>query len=183
MAQMTPATVRLKPLFTRDEIADAVRRIAAAVQRDYDDKNPVLVGVLKGSFIFLADLVRQLEMSLEIDFVRLSSYGAGTQTSGQVRLVQKVERPLKGRHVLVVDDILDSGLTLKFLMDYLARQKPASLRLCVLLVKRGQQYVPITPDYHGLQMDEGFVVGYGLDWDQKYRNLPDICVVEMDGGI
>jgi hypoxanthine phosphoribosyltransferase len=165
-------------LIPQVKIEAAVRQLAAAVTRDYRGKNPVLLGVLKGSFIFLADLARQLDFPLELEFIRLSSYTAGQQTQGKVEVVQGLRMDIKDRHVLVVEDIIDTGITLSFLLDYLAKLNPASLKLCALLDKPSRRRVPVKIDYTGITVPDKFLVGYGLDCDEKYRNLPDICVME-----
>ena len=162
----------------RAEIDSTIKKLAAAVTRDYNDKNPLLLGILKGSFVFLADLVRQLNFPLEVEFVRVSSYGSGQQTSGKVKMVQGLKLDVKGRHVLVVEDIVDTGITLAFLLDYLKKKKPASLKLCALTDKPSRRRVPVKIDYLGLTVPDKFLVGCGLDCDEKYRNLPDICVLE-----
>lgn len=164
-------------LLTRRQIAVAVARLAGDITRDYRDKQPVLVAILKGSFVFLADLVRRLDFPLEIEFVRLSSY-RGTETSGEIAMVQGLEIPVAGRPVLVVEDIVDTGLTTGFLLEYLRREKPASLKLCALLDKPARRRAPITIDYLGFTVPDKFLVGYGLDYNEQYRNLPDICVLE-----
>ncbi len=151
--------------------------LAGELAWDYSDKNPVLVAILKGSFVFLADLVRRLDFPLEIEFVRLSSY-RGTETLGEVAMVQGLEIPVAGRAVLVVEDIVDTGLTTGFLLDYLRREKPASLKLCTLLDKPARRRTTITIDYLGFTVPDKFLVGYGLDYNERYRNLPDICVLE-----
>lgn len=169
---------KLTILFTRDEIAAAVSRLAAEIRRDYRDKHPLLIAVLKGSFVFLADLVRQLDFPLEIEFVRLSSYGKGTESSGRVRMALGAAPKIRGRHILVIEDIVDSGLTAAFLLDYLRQKKPASLKLCALTDKEARRRVMVNIDYRGLAVPDKFIVGYGLDFDEKYRNLPDICILE-----
>ncbi|OGO00529.1 MAG: hypoxanthine phosphoribosyltransferase [Chloroflexi bacterium RBG_13_51_52] len=169
---------KLHVLVPRAEIDSTIKKLAAAVTRDYNDKNPLLLGILKGSFVFLADLVRQLNFPLEVEFVRVSSYGSGQQTSGKVKMVQGLKLDVKGRHVLVVEDIVDTGITLAFLLDYLKKKKPASLKLCALTDKPSRRRVPVKIDYLGLTVPDKFLVGCGLDCDEKYRNLPDICVLE-----
>jgi hypoxanthine phosphoribosyltransferase len=169
---------RLQCLLPRAEIEAAVSRLASEITRDYNDKNPILIGILKGVFVFMADLVRLLDFPLEVDFVRLSSYGSGRQTSGRVKVVQGLRSSIKGRHVLVVEDIVDTGITIAFLLDYLKKQNPASLRLCSLTEKPSRRQVPVTIDYLGFTVPDKFVVGYGLDFDEQYRNLPDICILE-----
>ena len=165
-------------LIPRAEIASAVHRLASEITHDYRDRNPLLLGVLKGSFIFLADLVRQLDFPLELEFIHLASYGAGRRTSGRVEVVQGLRAPLRGRHVLVVEDIIDTGVTMAFLLDCLERDSPASLRLCALLDKPSRRQTDLAIDYLGLTVPDEFLVGYGLDCNEKYRNLPDICVLE-----
>lgn len=165
-------------LFTRQEIAAAVQSLAAAISRDYQDKNPLLISVLKGSFVFVADLVRCVDIPVEVEFIRLSSYGRDKTSSGKVRVVQGLCASVKGKDVLVVEDIVDTGRTTSFLLDYLRKRKPASLKLCTLLDKPSRREVPVTIDYLGLTVPNKFIVGYGVDWDEKFRHLPDICYVE-----
>ena len=167
-----------KILFSRKEIAATVKRLAAEINRDYRGKNPLLIGVLKGSFIFMADLVRLLDFPLEVDFIRLSSYGSGRESSGKIKVVPGLSTEVRGRDVLVVEDIVDSGLTVAFLLDYLRKKRPSSLKLCALTDKPSRRRVPLTIDYLGFTVPNKFLVGYGLDWDEKYRNLPDICAIE-----
>lgn len=169
---------RLHRLYPRVEIDSAVKRLASEITRDYHDKNPLFIGILKGSFMFLADLIRLLDFPLELEFVRLSSYGSGRQTSGRVRVVQGLRSVVRGRHVLVVEDIVDTGITVAFLLDYLKKRKTASLRLCALTDKPSRRRVPADIDYLGFTVPDKFLVGYGLDCDEKYRNLPDICYLE-----
>lgn len=165
-------------LLTRQEIEAAVSRVATEITRDYHDKHPLLIGVLKGSFMFMADLIRRLDFPLEVEFIGLSSYGRGSQTSGKIRVVQGLRSAVKGRNILVIEDIIDTGLTVAFLLDYLQKKKPASLKLCVLTDKPSRRRVPVTIDYLGFTVPNKFIVGYGLDWDEKFRNLPDICFLE-----
>ena len=163
---------------SRAEIESAIKRLASEITRDYRDKTPLLIGILKGSFIFMSDLVRQLDFPLEVDFVRLSSYGSGRQTSGSVSVAQDIGSSIKERDVLVVEDIVDTGITVAFMLDYLKKKKPASVRLCALTDKPSRRRIPVTIDYLGFTVPDRFLVGYGLDFDEKYRNLPDICVLE-----
>lgn len=169
---------KLHTLFTRAEIEAAVSRLASEITRDHHDKNPLLIGILKGVFMFMADLVRHLDFPLEVEFVQLSSYGSGTKTSGKVKVVQGLRSVVRGRDVLVVEDIVDTGITIAFLLDYLKKQKPASLRLCSLTDKPSRRQVPVTIDYLGFTVPNKFLVGYGLDFDEQFRNLPDICFLE-----
>lgn len=164
-------------LFSREEIEATVKRLAAEIRRDYLGKRPILIGILKGSFMFMADLIRFLDFPVEVEFVRLSSYG-GTETTGKVREVQGLLSPIKGRDVLVIEDIVDTGLTTGFVLDYLRKKMPASLKLCALTDKPSRRRTPITIDYLGFTVPNKFIVGYGLDLDEMYRNLPDIYVLE-----
>lgn len=171
---------QLKPriLFARDEIEAVVKRLAAEVSQDYQGKCPLLLGILKGSFVFMADLIRLLDFPLEVEFVKVSSYGRSRESSGKVKLVRGLSSPIKDRDVLIVEDILDTGLTTSVVLDYLREKKPASLKLCALTDKPSRRRIPVTADYLGFTLPDKFIVGYGLDWDQKFRNLPDICYLE-----
>jgi len=167
-------------LFSREEIEAKLKGLASEIRRDYHGKYPLLVGILKGSFMFMADLIRLLDFPLEVDFTRLASYGGGTESSGRVRVGPGLRSEIKGRHVLVIEDIVDTGLTTGFLMDYLRRKRPASLKLCALTDKPSRRKVPVSIDYLGFTVPNKFLVGYGLDWDEKFRNLPDICFIEEE---
>ena len=166
-------------LFRREEIEATVKRLAAEIKKDYQGKHPLLIGILKGSFMFMADLIRLLNFPLEVEFIRLSSYGRGRSTPGKIKVVQGLRSPVKGRDVLVIEDIVDTGLTISFLLDYLQKRKPDSLKLCALTDKPSRRQAPVTIDYPGFTVPNKFIVGYGLDWDEKFRNLPDICYVEL----
>ena len=167
-----------KVLITQDQIRQEIARLAAEISRDYQGKQPLLIGILKGSFVFMADLIRQLQLPVEVDFVKLSSYGSGMETSGKVRVVQGLKTPIKGRDVLVVEDIIDTGLTISFLMDYLRRKKPASLKLCALTDKPSRHRTAVNIDYLGFTVPDKFIVGYGIDWNEKFRHLPNICFID-----
>jgi len=169
---------RLEVLITREEINQAVVRLASEINHDYRGKQLLLIGVLKGAFVFMADLIRQLDLSVEIDFVRLSSYGAAQKSSGKVKVVQPLKSLIKDRDVLVIEDIVDTGITISFLLDYLRRKKPASLKLCALTDKPSRRQVPVSINYLGFTIPDKFIVGYGLDFDEKLRYLPDICFLE-----
>jgi len=169
---------KLTLLFTRDEIEATVKRLAAEIRQDYRDKHPILIGILKGSFMFLADLIRLLDFPLEVEFVRLSSYGGG-KSPGKIKLVQGVQQAkIKDRHVLVIEDIIDTGLTTAFVLEHLKQEKPASLKLCTLTDKPSRRKVAVNIDYLGLTVPNKFIVGYGIDWDEKFRYLPDIYTME-----
>jgi hypoxanthine phosphoribosyltransferase len=165
-------------LYTRDQIRKTVKRLAAEITADYAEKKPLVVGILKGSFMFLADLVRELDFPLEIDFVRVASYGHGRESSGKIAVVQGIRSHVEGRHVLVVEDIIDTGLSLRYVLDSLRRKKPASLKVCCLLDKPSRRIVPVPINYTGFETPDRFLIGYGLDWAEQYRNLPDICYLE-----
>lgn len=169
---------RLKKLIKRAEIDLAVQRLASELTRDYRGRNPILIGILKGSFIFMADLVRRLDMPLEVDFIRLSSYGSGTESSGRIRVLGRPDRQVEGRHVIVVEDIIDSGLTTAYFLRYLKRKRPASAALCALTEKPARRRVDVKIDYLGFTLPDKFIVGYGIDYNERYRNLPDICYIE-----
>lgn len=162
--------MELEPRFTEAEIRAAVRDIAARISDDLRGETPLLVGVLKGSFVFLADLVRELTVPCEIDFVRARSYGSGTRSSGAVEITSEPEIELAGRHVIVVEDIIDTGRTLDAVVERIRAGRPASLRRCALLVREGCE----PPEYLGLWVSPGFVVGYGIDYAERYRGLRDI---------
>jgi hypoxanthine phosphoribosyltransferase len=162
------------PVLSRAEIAQKTRNIAHQISEDYAGKQVVLVGILKGSFIFLADLVREVTIPVEIDFVRLASYGSNTSSSGNIKITKEVELDLRDRHVLVVEDIVDSGTTIAYFLDYLKQFHPASVKVCALIDKTERRAVEFFIDYVGHVVDHGFLVGYGLDFDEEYRGLPEI---------
>ncbi|MEJ2363690.1 MAG: hypoxanthine phosphoribosyltransferase [Deltaproteobacteria bacterium] len=161
-------------IFTAEEIARQVKVLASRISEDYAGKEVVLIGVLKGAFIFLADLVRQLTIPVQLDFVRVASYGTGTESSGKIRITTDVELDLQGLDVLIVEDIVDSGLTTAFLKQHLASRKARSVKICTLIDKRERRTVSIPLEYVGLQLEKGFVVGYGLDCNEANRQLPGI---------
>ena len=174
----SPGGLRL--LISRQQIREAVERLAREIRRDYKDRSPVLVGGLKGAFIFMADLVRTLDIPLEVDFMRLASYNRLTHSSGRVRVLHGLRSSIRGRHVLAVDDIVDTGLTTSVMLDYLRAKGAASVGLCALLDKPSRRRVPVKIDYLGLTVPDAFVVGYGLDYRERYRHLPDIYALERD---
>jgi hypoxanthine phosphoribosyltransferase len=164
----------LSLLYSQKRIAAEVSRLAKEINRDYAGREILVVGILKGSFLFIADLVRQLTVPVTIDFMRLASYGTETQSSGIVELRKDIELPVQGKDLLIVEDIVDSGLTLDTLYTKLMQKKPGSLKICTLIEKTGQREGSIKPDYVGLSIESGFIVGYGLDFNEQYRQLPDI---------
>jgi hypoxanthine phosphoribosyltransferase len=165
-------------LFTSDEIDETVNRLAREIDADYRDTRPLLIGVLQGSFVFLADLIRRLEIPVEVDFVRLSSYGSGMESSRQVKLIHDLEKSIAGRDIIVVEDIIDTGITLWRFMRDLRRRNPASVRLCALIDKTARRETDVTIDYVGFRIHDEFVVGYGIDCNEQFRHLPDICHVK-----
>jgi hypoxanthine phosphoribosyltransferase len=167
----------LKKLFSKDEINNAIKRIASQIENDYDDEKIVFICLLKGSFMFTSDLIRHIRNPSRIDFIRASSYGSGTCSTGEVTISKDIEEGVQGENVIIVEDIIDSGLTLTRVRDMLQERNPKSLRICALLDKRARRKVEIEGDYVGFTLEDGFVVGYGIDFAEMYRNLPDIFVV------
>ena len=170
-----------KVLITAEEIDAKLREMGAAITADYQGKDLLMVGVLKGAFIVMADLARHIDVPVEFDFMAVSSYGDATKSSGVVRILKDLDQEIAGRDVLIVEDIIDSGLTLNYLMKNLKVRRPASLEVAAILVKEGLQQVPIEVKYPGFTIGPQFVVGYGLDFAQKLRNLPYIGIMEDDG--
>lgn len=170
----------LRPLFSRDEIEIAVKRLASSIEDDFDDEEIIFVCLLKGSFMFLSDLIRCVKNPSHVDFMRVSSYGTGTKSKGEVTITKDLEEDIEGKNVIIVEDIIDSGLTLKIIREMLLDRRPKSIKICALLDKRARREVEMEGDYVGLTIDDGFVVGYGIDYAEQYRNLPDICVLEKD---
>lgn len=164
-------------IYPRTDIAARVAALAAEIDRDYAGRDLVLVGILKGSFLFVADLARAVSTPAVVDFVRIASYGSETRSSGIVEIRKDLEMPIRGRHVLIVEDIVDSGYTLEALCNLLLLREPASLRVCTLIDKRAQRATEVPVDYVGFTLDKGFVVGYGLDYDEHFRGLPDIYLI------
>lgn len=168
-------------LFTREELLARIKEIAAQMSKDYEGKAPVVIGILRGSFIFMADLVRELDIpNMTLDFMSASSYGAGTVSSGLVDIKLDTSEPITGKDVILVEDILDTGNTLSKLVAELKKRDPASIKLCVMLDKPERRAKPIQADYVGFQIPDGFVVGCGLDYDQKYRQLEYIGVLKPE---
>jgi hypoxanthine phosphoribosyltransferase len=159
-------------------VANRVAELGAQLAGDYAGRDPVLVSVLKGSLVFLADLMRAMDLPSSIDLMEVSSYGASTETSGQVRILKDLSKPIDGRDVIVVEDIIDTGLTLNYLLRYLADRSPASITVCCLLDKPARRLADIHIDYRGFTIPDRFVIGYGLDYDEHYRNLPYIGVLK-----
>ncbi len=166
-------------LVQRDELAHRVRELAAEVSRDYADRDLFLVGVLKGAVFFLADFMRQLEVECELDFMAVSSYGSTTDSSGIVRILKDLDAPIGGKDVLIVEDIVDSGLTLSYLLRTLQARDPASLEVCALLTKPERRKVDLPIRYVGFEIPNRFAIGYGLDYGERYRNLPYVAVLDQ----
>lgn len=160
---------------SEDQIQEKIRELGARITDDYRGRELLMVGVLKGAFMMMSDLAREIELPLEFDFMAVSSYGSATRTSGVVRILKDLDYEISGRHVLLVEDIIDSGLTLNYLLRNLKTRKPASLEVCALLRKKGIQKVPIDVRYEGFEIPPVFVIGYGLDYSQRYRNLPYVA--------
>lgn len=167
-------------LFYAEEIRDRVHEMGRVISRDYAGKNPLLVGVLKGVIFFMADLLRELTIPVEVDFIAVSSYSAESRQQGMVRLVKDLEIPLYGRHVLFVEDVIDTGLTLNYILNNLRVRHPASLEVCVLFDKPQSRIVPIPIKYKGFDLPDRFVVGYGLDYRERYRNLPFVGLLKPE---
>lgn len=168
----------IKALLTEDQLATRIRELGTQITEDYKDKNLLVIGVLRGSFMFLADLVRHIELPCPIEFLGLSSYGNRTESSGVVRFTSDLTRPIKDLDVLVVEDIIDTGLTMKYLQENLLTRQPASLKICSLLEKPERAIEKIDIDYLGFTIANHFVIGYGLDYQGAYRNLPYIGIVD-----
>lgn len=167
-------------LISEEEIAKRVKELGEQITGDYKGKSILLVGILKGSTPFLADLMRRIDLDVEIDFMIVSSYGGGTSTSGDVKILKDLECDIKGRDVLIVEDIIDSGVTLNALTKLLRKREPASLKVVSMLDKPSRRQVDFYPDYCGFEVEDKFIVGYGLDFDQKYRQLPYISWLKQE---
>ena len=165
-------------LFTEAELKARVAELGAQITADYQGKKPIVISILRGSYIFMADLTRSIDLPITVDFMAVSSYGAGTSSSGQVKIVKDLSENIEGRDVIVVEDILDSGNTLSYLLKLLEARHPASIRLCTLLDKPERRTKPVAVQYSGFTIPDEFVVGYGLDYDEKYRNLPYIGILK-----
>ena len=170
----------LQVLFSQEELDRRVSEIAEEINRDYEGKNLILISVLRGSFVFMADLARKIKHPCLVDFMSVSSYGKGSTSSGQVQITKDLSEDISGMDVLVIEDILDSGNTLSYLLNLLAQRHPASIRLCTLLDKPDRRVKPVEVHYSGFTIPDAFVVGYGLDYAEKYRNLPYIGILKPE---
>ena len=168
-------------LLSEEQLQTRIRELGRQITQDYEGKEPLLVGVLKGAAMFLVDLMRSVDLPLAIDFMAVSSYGAATESSGVVRILKDLETPIEGRDVVLVEDIIDSGLTIAYVLDMLRRRGPASLKVCALLVKEKAAEAGLRADYVGFTIPNKFVVGYGLDFDERYRNLPYLGCLQAGG--
>jgi len=166
-----------KILFSRDAVDRRVKVLAAHISEDYHDRDLILIGVLKGAFVFMADLIRSMTIPCRIDFVRLASYGASSTSRGEISLTKDIEIPIDGQDILIVEDIIDTGLTLSYFVENLKRRNPRSIKVCVFLDKRSRRKAVFEADYVGFTIDDGFVVGYGLDFDEQARFLPDVYLI------
>ena len=167
-------------LYSEATISDMVKRVGAEISRDYKDKNLLLVSVLKGSVAFMADLMRAVTIPARIDFMAVSSYGSGVKTSGVVKIIKDLDIELQGFDILIVEDILDSGKTLSYLMELLGSRNPTSIEICTLFDKPERREVPVYPKYKGTDIPDAFIVGYGLDYNEKYRNLPYVGILKPE---
>ena len=167
-----------KILFSRDVINQRVKVLAAHISEDYHEQDLIIIGVLKGAFVFMADLIRSMTIPCQIDFVRLASYGSESTSRGEIVMAKDIEIPIEGQDVLIVEDIVDTGLTLSYFVESLKRRNPRSIKVCVFLDKRNRRKTVFEADYVGFTIDDGFVVGYGLDFDEQARFLPDVHLIE-----
>jgi hypoxanthine phosphoribosyltransferase len=165
---------KLVPVLTKDEIEHVVAELAQRISSDYRDRQLVLIAILKGAFIFLADLIRQLTIPVKVDFIRIASYFSNTSSSGEIQLTKEIEIDIEGKDVLIVEDIIDSGLTVDYILDYLKSFEPKTVRVCTLLDKTERRESDIQIDYAGHAVGQGFLVGYGLDYAEDYRQLPEV---------
>ena len=171
---------KIRVLLTEEEVAERIRELGKEISRDYEGKEVHLICILKGGAMFTCELAKRITVPVILDFMSVSSYGAGTESSGVVRIVKDLDESLKEKHVIIVEDIIDSGRTLAYLIEILKKREPADIRLCTLLDKPDRRVKKeVTVDYRGFSIPDEFVVGYGLDYDQKYRNLPYIGVIEF----
>lgn len=168
-------------LISKQEIDEMVQRLGEQITKDYRDKDLVLIGVLKGAFIFMADLCRAIDMPLAVDFIAMQSYGKETQTSGVVRLIKDVDMDIHGKDIIIVEDIIDSGLTLQKLTELMEAREPRSIALCTAFDKPSRRKVNIDVDYVGIEVPDEFIVGYGLDYDELHRNIPEIRFLDESG--
>jgi hypoxanthine phosphoribosyltransferase len=176
-----PLPAGVRPLYTPEQIAARVAELGATIARDYANRSPVVVSVLKGSFVFAADLVRSIPLDVRLEFLGVRSYGSGTESTGAVQIIQDLAHPIEGEDVLVVEDIVDTGLTLAYILSLFRARKARSIKVCALLDKPSRRKVEVKADYTGFVVGDHFLVGYGLDCAEQYRNLPGLCELEQTG--
>lgn len=167
-------------LITKEELANKAKELGARISRDYEGKDLMLVGVLKGGVVFLADLAREITIPTDMDFISVSSYGNSSKSSGVVRIIKDLDTDITGKDILIVEDIIDTGLTLKHLTELLHTRGPASIKICAALDKPSRRQADITIDYKGIEIPDEYVIGYGLDYAGKYRNIPEVCVLKRE---
>lgn len=175
--------VQMEVLYDREELKKKVAEMGRQITEEYQGRELLVVGILKGAFIFMADLIREIEIPMEVDFMDVSSYGISTSSSGEVRIIKDLEYSIQDKDVLIVEDIIDTGLTLKYITEVLKTRNPRSIKICCLLDKPSRRKADIHPDYAGYSIPDRFVVGYGLDYAEQYRNYPNVCIVKptMEG--
>lgn len=167
-------------LFTKEQIAKRVKELGAEISKDYAGKTPLVVCILKGSVLFFSDLIKEISIQINLDFMAVSSYGSATISSGEVKMIKDLDNSIENRHVIIVEDIVDTGHTLKYLIKNLNARMPASVKVCTLLNKQCRRVVDISPDYIGFEVGDHFVVGYGLDYDEGYRHVPEVGVLKPE---
>lgn len=167
-------------LITKEELEKKVEELGSRISRDYEGKELVIIGVLKGGFIFLADLARNITIPVDLDFISVSSYGDSSKSSGVVKIIKDVDINISGKHVLIVEDIIDTGLTLNHLVELLKTRGPLSVKICAALDKPSRRKAAVDVEYKGIEIPDEFVVGYGLDYAGKYRNIPEVCILKKD---
>lgn len=167
-------------LISRDEIKEMVKRLGKRISEDYKGSELILIGVLKGGFVFLADLMREITIPVDMDLIAVSSYGASTRSSGIVRIIKDMDLNVANKHVLIVEDLVDTGLTLRYLKDLFNTRDPKSVKICTAFDKPSRRKVDIEVEYNGIEVPDKFIVGYGLDYAGKYRNLPDVCTLKHE---
>jgi hypoxanthine phosphoribosyltransferase len=167
-----------KMLISEEELAARIKNLGEEITADYEGKELIVIGILKGSHIFMSDLIRQIKVPLKVDFMMVSSYGNATQSTGVVKIIKDMENPVEGKHLLIVEDIIDSGLTLKYLKEILTTRHPASIKICTLLDKPARRTEPVDVDYVGFSVPDEFIVGYGIDYAEHYRNLGYVGVLK-----
>lgn len=169
-----------KVLFSEEKIEEKVSELGAMISKDYEDKDLIVVGILKGANIFMSDLIRKIDLPIQIDFMDVSSYGLSTTSSGVVKIIKDLDQNIEGKDVIIVEDIIDTGLTLHYLCDALSARKPKSLKICTLLDKPERRKIDLKVDYKGFEVPDEFIIGYGIDYAEKYRNLPYVGVLKRE---